>query len=354
MDCTLSKYTDFLLSVPKYATATAMSAVFDNQLSHDKISRFLRSSYLDSTSVWKSAKEFVRSLIKFEDDSGVISVDDSIVEKAHTDENAMICYHWDHSLQRHVKGINFISLMYSHEKLNIPIQVRVVEKTEPYTDKKTGKTKYKSPKTKNEHFLDMLGHAKKQVGFQYVLGDSWFSSAANINFIINKLDRHAVLAVKTSRTVALSDKDRKNGKFIRVDQVDQLEREKVLKVYLRSVEKAVVLVKQVFTNKDGSQGILYLIATDLSMSYDAITTIYKKRWKVEEYHKSLKQHTALAGSPTKIIATQANHFYAAIIAYIKLEKIKSKTGNGHFRLKAILMLAATKNSMEVIQGWLNS
>ncbi|MEM6638865.1 MAG: nucleotidyltransferase domain-containing protein, partial [Pseudomonadota bacterium] len=39
--------------------------LFDHQLSHDKISRFLRSSYLDSTSVWKSAKKFVRSLIKF-------------------------------------------------------------------------------------------------------------------------------------------------------------------------------------------------------------------------------------------------------------------------------------------------
>lgn len=352
MNCTLSKYTDFLLSVPKYATATAMSAAYDYQVSHDKISRFLKSSYLDSSVVWKSAKKFIRSLIKFEDESGVISVDDSIVEKAHTDENAMICYHWDHSLQRHVKGINFISLMYSHDKADVPIQVRIVEKTEPYLDKKTGKTKYKSPKTKNEHFLDMLGHAVKQVGFKYVLGDSWFSSAANINFITNDLHKHTILAIKTSRTVALSDKDRKNGKFVRVDQVSQLKAGKVLKVYLRSVEKPVSLVKQVFTNKDGSQGILYLIATDLSMSYDAITTIYKKRWKVEEYHKSLKQHTALAGSPTKIIETQANHFYAAIAAYIKLEKIKSKTGNGHFRIKAILMLSATKSCIETIQGWL--
>ncbi|MEM1003435.1 MAG: transposase [Bacteroidota bacterium] len=352
MQCTLSKYTDFLLSVPKYATATAMSAAYDHQLSHDKISRFLKSSYLDSSVVWKSAKKFIRSLIKFEDQSGVISVDDSIVEKAHTDENAMICYHWDHSLQRHVKGINFISLMYSHDKVDIPIQVRIVEKTEAYVDKKTGKTKYKSPKTKNEHFLDMLGHAVKQVGFKYILGDSWFSSAANITFITNNLHKHAVLSIKTSRTVALSDRDRKNGKFIRVDQVSQLKVGKALNVYLRSVEKPVSLAKQVFTNKDGSQGVLYLIATDLSMSYDAITTIYKKRWKVEEYHKSLKQHTALAGSPTKIIETQANHFYAAIAAYIKLEKIKNKTGNGHFRIKAILMLSATKSSMEIIQGWM--
>lgn len=351
MDCTLSNYTDFLLSVPKYATATSMSSAFDYKLSHDKVSRFLKSSYLDSAVVWRSAKKFVRSLVAFDDQSGFISVDDSIVEKAHTDENAMICYHWDHSLNRHVKGINFISLMYSHEKLDVPIQVRLVEKTEPYIDKKTGKTKYKSKKTKNEYFLEMLGHAKKQVGFRYVLGDSWFSSSDNINFITSDLCKEAILAIKTSRTVALSDSDRKNGKFVRVDQVSQLEAGKPLTVYLRSVEKAVQLVKQVFTNKDGSQGTLYLIATDLSMSYEQITTIYKKRWKVEEYHKSLKQHTALAGSPTKIIATQANHFYAAVVAYIKMEKLKVKTGKGHFRLKAILMLAATKTCLGMIQDW---
>ena len=153
MDCTLSKYTDFLLSTPKYASATNMSATYDYSLSHDKISRWLKSSYLDSEDVWKAAKKLVRPLVNFSDQSGV---DDSIVEKAHTDENAMICYHWDHSLQRYVKGVNFISLLYSHTKADTPIQVRIIEKTEPYTDNKTCKTKYKSPKTKNEHFIEML------------------------------------------------------------------------------------------------------------------------------------------------------------------------------------------------------
>ncbi|MEM7573440.1 MAG: transposase [Bacteroidota bacterium] len=352
MDCTLSKYTDFLLSVPKYATATSMSAAYNHQISHDKVSRWLKSSYLDSTAVWKQAKKLVRSLVKFSDQQGVISVDDSIVEKAHTDENALINYHWDHSLQRHVKRINFISLLYSHDKIDVPIQVRLVEKTEAYVDKKTGQTKYRSPLTKNEHFRQMLVQAKQQVGFTYVLGDSWFSSAENINLTTNKLAKHAVLALKSSRTVALSDKERKNGEFHRVDQVDQLEEGKVLKVYLRSVAQAVLLVKQVFRNKDGSQGVLYLMATDLTMNYDQITMIYKKRWKIEEYHKSLKQHTALGGSPTKVVETQANHFFAAVIAFIKLEQLKLKTGNGHFKLKAILALTATKACMQKVTEWL--
>lgn len=117
-------------------------------------------------------------------------------------------------------------------------------------------------------------------------------------------------------------------------------------------EKAVLPVKQVFTNKDGSQGIRFLVATDLTLDFNAVTTIYKKRWKVAECHKSLKQHAALAASPTKVIETHANHFYAAIVAFIKLEKLKIKTGNGHFKLKALLFTIATQACLHTIQNWL--
>ena len=63
MPCTLSKYTDYLLSTPKYATATRMSSAFGLELSHDKISRWLKMEYLDSRSIWKSAKSLIRFLV---------------------------------------------------------------------------------------------------------------------------------------------------------------------------------------------------------------------------------------------------------------------------------------------------
>ena len=113
-------------------------------------------------------------------------------------------------------------------------------------------------------------------------------------------------------------------------------------VYLRSVKQAVLVVKQIFTNKDGSQGCLYLVSSDTSLNYEQITTIYKRRWKVEEYHKSLKQNTSLGASPTKTPHTQANHFFASMLAYIKREALKIKCSIGHFRLKAQLYTVGLK------------
>ena len=38
-----------------------------------------------------------------------------------------------------------------------------------------------------------------------------------------------------------------------------------LRVYLRSVQEAVFVTRQVFTNQDGSQGILYLVSSDTDL-----------------------------------------------------------------------------------------
>lgn len=96
------------------------------------------------------------------------------------------------------------------------------------------------------------------------------------------------------------------------------------------------------TNDDGSAGILYLVSSDTDLSYERITSIYKKRWKVECYHKSLKQNASLEKSPTKTRTTQTNHFFASLYAYIKLESLKICTKLNHFALKNRLYVKAVQ------------
>ncbi|MCK5893564.1 MAG: transposase, partial [Endozoicomonadaceae bacterium] len=55
----------------------------------------------------------------------------------------------------------------------------------------------------------------------------------------------------------------------------------------------------IFKNKDGSEGILYLISNDVELDKQSIETIYQKRWKVEVFHKNIKSNTGLAKSPAK-------------------------------------------------------
>ena len=198
----------------------------------------------------------------------------------------------------------------------------------------------KSKYTKNEYLRVMLCVAQQQVAYRYLLADSWYASAENLNAVLD-LGHHFVVALESSRTVALSEAARAQGRFQALDAL-AFPDEQPLRVLLRSVQPAVLVTRQVFTNKDGSQGVLYLVSSDTNLNQAQLTTIYQRRWKVEEYHKSLKQNASMGKSPTKMPDTQANHFFAAILAYTKLEVLKLKCGAGHFRLKAQLYLAGLK------------
>jgi hypothetical protein len=79
-------------------------------------------------------------------------------------------------------------------------------------DKKPGKTRYISEPTKNEHLRQMLLVAQPLVDFKYVLDESWYASAENINHVTG-LNHHCFFASESSRTVALSGQERKQGKF---------------------------------------------------------------------------------------------------------------------------------------------
>ncbi|MBG6076303.1 hypothetical protein IWX85_002133 [Polaromonas sp. CG_9.11] len=81
--------------------------------------------------------------------------------------------------------------------------------------------------------------------------------------------RQFITALKDNRLVALSEEDRKNKRFVRVDALDFPEQTAV-QGWLKGYAKAVCLVRQVFKNKDGSTGILHLACSDLTCDYNAI------------------------------------------------------------------------------------
>jgi hypothetical protein len=340
--CTLDLYTDYLLSSTGPTTATGLSRLLDGALSHDHITRWLSRTVLGSPALWRAAKPVIRQAEaqRKEEEFAVLIVDDSVLEKVHTDANELICTHYDHSQQRFVKGLNFVSLLYQTGELSLPIAAELVAKTVPVYNPKTQQTSHQSAFTKNEYVQQMLRVAQQQVAYRYLLADSWYASAENMQ-LVRALGHDFIFALESSRTVALSAEARAAGQFQAVQTLAFPDKQP-LRVYLRSVQEAVLVTRQVFINQDGRQGTLYLVSSDTDLTQAQLTTIYQRRWKVEEYHKSLKQNTSMGGSPTKIPATQTTHFFAALLAYSKLEILKLKHGLGHFRLKAQLYAVGLK------------
>lgn len=340
----LDLYTDYLLVSFGATTATGLASLLPD-LSHDQVTRFLSQQELTEKDLWRIVKPHVRQI---QSKDAVLILDDSVEEKPYTDASELICTHFDHTTGRYVKGINLMSCLYFSQGVSLPVNFHLIQKTELITNPKTSKEKWQSPRNKNEIAREMIASAiNRQIPFRYVLNDIWFSSAENMVFIKGK-KKDFIMPLKSNRKVALSEPLKKQGKWQRIDSLI-FETDAPVTVHLESVPFALVLYRQVFTNEDGSQGIQYLVTSDLSLNASSMMAIYRKRWKVEEYHKSLKSNASFARSPTKRVRTQSNHFFACLVAFVKLEAYRAGTALNHFALKGKLYQAAIASAFRELQ-----
>ncbi|MBK8563178.1 MAG: transposase [Saprospiraceae bacterium] len=352
---TLELYVDYLIAHQGLVSAKDLSEVLGNALSHDHITWAIAQPELHQKDFWKLVKPFIR---RIERDDGCIAVDDFIVEKPHSTPNSIITVNRDHSKQQYSLGINVLNFLYTVAsedetmQVKVPLAFEVVSKTEAYMDKKSGKEKVKSPKTKNELMrerLAVLCH-QNQVRYRYVLWDTWFCAADNMKFVVQELGKHFVGAIKENRKVALVGRDGKTGAYKPVSQ-QELQPNVVYKVHMESVPFDLFLVNKVYKNMDGSTGVVFLVTSDGGLDAERIFQLYQKRWKVEESHKSVKQNVGIAQSPTKMERSQKNHLFASMWGLVQLQgKLKIAHKKNHFALKHKIYLTALKAAWEEIRS----
>lgn len=342
----LDLYSDYLLSSFGPTTATGLSALLEGQISHDQVTRFLSQETYTSKTLWQQVKPMLRSVERAD---GVLIFDDTIQAKPHTDENELICWHFDHTQNRAVKGINLLNCVYQIDEITIPVAFELVRKPVLFSDRQTRQGKRKSQVTKNQLLRQMLQTCQhNQIQYRYVLADSWFSAKENLSFIRHRLDKHFIVALKANRTVAVSKEAKLQGRFTRIDALSWTEETPQLG-WIKGLDFPVLLHRQVFTNKDGSTGILYLACSDLERDALSIETIYQKRWKVECFHKTLKSEAALAKSPTKRVRTQSNHVFMALYAAFRIECLRVRHRMKHCALRAQLYMKAIRSAFDELQ-----
>ena len=339
-------YTDYLLINQGQTTATGLEALLEGKLKHDSVTRALSEKDYSSKDLWIAVKKFVRQI---ETKEGVLILDDTVEEKPYMDENDMICWHHDHCQKRTLKGINQLTALYYSQQVSLPVGYQIITKTKWVKDAKSGKDKRISAVTKQERFRQLITQSiTNEVIFSYVLADSWFCSAENINFIDNA-QRLFIMPLKSNRKVALSRADKAKGNYQVIESL-AIEDKQVLPVYVEAVDFPLLLTTQVFQNKDGSEGKIYLLTNDSTADSQQIQTIYQMRWKVEEFYKSVKSNTGYAKSPAHRVRTQSNHLFLSMLAFVKLEALKMSTKMNHFAIKSLLSLNALKRAWQGLQS----
>jgi hypothetical protein len=349
MNKMLDIYSDYLIAQNQYATAVGLSDLLEGRMSHDKVTRFLNGEEFTSRDLWEYVKPDLQKVE--EDKGGVLIIDDTIEEKTYTDENEIICWHYSHSKGRCVKGVNLLSCLARYGDVAFPIGYELVRKDILFCDVATRKVKRKSSISKNTMFRSVIAQSiTNNVKFEYILADIWFGAKKNMEFVHYDMKKKFIFGAKANRLIALSKEAVKKDQYQNLSTLPIKDGEKRI-VWLKNLSFPVALIVKVFKNEDGSTGTLYLVTNDLESSADRIYEVYQKRWRIEEYHKSIKQNASLEKSPTKVVRSQKNHIFASVIAYCKLEFLKTKTSLSHFGMKYMLLMKANRAAFLELERW---
>jgi hypothetical protein len=109
----------------------------------------------------------LRSLDRATSDGLLIS-DDTVQEKAWTDENEWMCWHYDHVSGRNVPMRSITA---------IPVAFELVKKPIEYCDIESNQRKRKSAVTKHELMREMIATClRNRLKFRLALMHSWFAA----------------------------------------------------------------------------------------------------------------------------------------------------------------------------------
>jgi putative transposase len=308
-------YLDFLIATPRNASAMEAERTHPDvarPAAHDAYTRLLHRLEPDSATLWNDVHPQISGT------TGSLILDDSVLDKPFARKMDLVHYHWSGKHHRVVKGIDLMTLLWTDGDRHLPCDYRLYDKPSDH-------------KSKNDHFQDLLRVAKER-GMQpeCVLFDGWYSSLENLK-LLKELQWRWLTRLKANRRVnpdrtglrALSTVD-----IAATGTVVHLERYGLIKVF--RIEA-----------KDGTTE--YWATNDLEMDDLLRLRFAEDSWKIEEYHRGLKQVTNVERCQCRAEVAQRNHIGLALRAFVVMEQWCFRNGVNWLKAKWSIVQDAVRN-----------
>jgi putative transposase len=305
-------YCQFLLASQKNFTATQASDL--TAVSHDIITRWLHSVKLTSNILWEHVEKLV------EKEGGVLIVDDSVIAKQYSrsHELPLLSYQYSGAYHKVIQGIGLVNLVVvGRDNTCIPVDYRIFSK------KIDGRTKHM-------HVQEMITLAlHRGIAPSAVAFDSWYGSVKTLKFLEkNKLVWVTVL---------------KNNRI--VDHNEHLSDKEIPKEGLVVHLKAYGFIRVLKTFSQAKGEVEYLATNKLDMTLLDIKTVAAQRWKIEEYHRGLKQTTRIEKCQARNQRSQRNHIFCSILSFVALETQRIKKNISWYQAKQSIIQDAMRQYM---------
>lgn len=324
---TRSDYCQYLLSAQTNFTITHYADHVSN-ISHDAINRYLRKDKMTAKLIW----EHVKGAIVYSP-RGCVVFDDSILDKSHARSIELVRRQYSGNAHGLIKGICIVNCLYVNPDSG---QYWIVD-YRIYDPAGDGKTKL-------DHVQEMLMglvHSKR-VAFDRVLMDSWYG-AKDLLLLIERLGKFYYVPLKCNRQV-----DDSGGvlKYRRVDELSWNTAEtllgKTIKIKAFPREHKVKLFRVVASDSRTD----WVITNDPSQhSTDGAQKVCAIRWKIEQFHRELKQVTGVEKCQCRKARIQRNHIACAVLVWIRLTELARSSATTVYQIKQGLLTQYLKQEL---------
>jgi len=285
-------YINFIIATPRIVTATEASSCQPesrNAPSHDAFTRLLQRLEPDPETLWTEAQT------QIDLNTGILVLDDSTLEKPYSPFNALLYRHWSGKQKAVVEGINLITLLWTDGVRCVPVDYRVFDKD-------------RDGKTKNDHFAEMLLKASER-GFnpELVCFDSWYASVENLK-LVRALGWHFLTRLKSNRQIRV-----RQGKLQTVSEAGLCGGNGTL-VWLKGFGEIKVFRVRA---TDGTSE--YWATSLIRMSEPEREKFALSAWRIEMYHRGLKQQCLIERAQCRRLRPVLNHIGLCIRAFVRLE-----------------------------------
>lgn len=316
--CNLNLYSNFLIANQNRYSGAELSRVEPSgRMAHDSVTRWLMKADFRPQDLWRYAKPLVRA------EAGYLVLDDTVVSKPFARNIDLARHQYSGREHREINGIGIVNLLWTDvvgsQTEYVPVDYRL------YAPDHDGKGK-------NDHFRDMLDKAEKR-GFSpsYVLFDSWYGGLDNLK-AIRKKGWHWVTDLKKNRLVATAPHE-----HVAVSGLD-LDEGTVKHVWLKGYGN-IVVARLVLKNGDTR----YIASSDTNIDgYGTLVEHWQQRWPIETFHQGLKQNTGVGNCSAQRAHAQKTHIFSSMVAFLKLERLRQKTGQTWYEQKAAITRPATR------------
>jgi putative transposase len=284
-------YVQFLLASPVQFTCTEAARVQPQQAAppaHDAFNRLLTRLQPDPETLWREARPQIHL------NDGVLILDDSTLDKPYARHIDLVGWHWSGKHHRVVKGINLLTLLWTDGDRHVPCDYRIYDKAHDGF-------------SKNDLFAQQVRTAKARgLNPQCVCFDSWFSSLANLKLLrslgwtwLGRLKSNRQVRVDFGAPQALSALDiPEPGRVVHLPGYGPI---RVFRVVARDGD-----TDHWATNDLGMDALTRLKYGDFS-------------WRIEEYHRGIKQFCGVERCQARRAQAQRNHIGWSIRAFLRME-----------------------------------